>query len=326
LGAQYHPIDLPGMEAKAQDSRAMDFKLKNAPLASELERMKLTDDMGRQSALESYRGVAKASDPYSALETLDAYPELQSQLEGAMGGMDPETRRAASTRARVFGEAAKFVMGFPDGSEEQKQAWTNSLQVLLEDGHIDQNTYDLALKSGPNRMLLTQAVETQKLMERYTDPRAVNDTRLTDARIEDIGTDNERASGEAENRNTNRTSRATSLNEQGDARVGIMRDRETNKVTKINPTKASGGGETRRDRVLKRVDSIAESKGIEYGTPEYDELKARVFKEQGLTDDPVAPDAATANANAGVPEGTTETKSVGGKTYHKINGKWFAVE
>ncbi len=102
LQSNYYPIDLPGMEAKAQDARAMDFKLQNAPLAAEVDRMKLSDEKGKLSALEAYRGAAEKTDPYSALPEVDAYPELAGELEKAMGGMDPEARRAATKKASAF--------------------------------------------------------------------------------------------------------------------------------------------------------------------------------------------------------------------------------
>lgn len=193
IQAQYHPIDLAGSVAKAQQAHANDFKLQNAPLETELERMKLNDEIGQQSAMSNFRSAAANGDPASALDTLDAYPEMQAQVDKAIGDMPAAERRNAVKRALAFGEAAKYVDSFPEGSQERQQAWDSTLDVLRSEGYLDQNYYDAARKSGPNKLLLNQAVQTSDYIKKWTDPKLLNDTRMTDAKISDIGMDNARA-------------------------------------------------------------------------------------------------------------------------------------
>jgi hypothetical protein len=295
LTGKHHDVDYPGLVADAQRAKANDFKLQNAPLAAEVERMGLTDDLGKARSLEAYRGAAAEDGPVNALGTMDAYPELQTKLYDALDGMTFEDRQNAKVRTEAFGNAAKYVMSFPDGSPEQEQAWTTSLKVLLDEGFLDEEHFNAAVSSGPNKMLMNEALTASEFIKQYADPKVDNARRLTDARIGDIGYDNSRADRRTDALNDqgdrrteaqtgNSTRRTDAAIEQGDAKVGIMRDK-ANKVTGVKPGK-SAKGKNPEDAALKRVDAIAKNQGIDYGSVEYEQLKQQVFKEMGIGPDP----------------------------------------
>lgn len=272
MNARYKPFDAPGIGQAAQLYRARELDMENAPLKNQLERMKINDEMGQQSALAGYRMQAKDAGPIDALPALDGYPEMQGQLYKALDGMDPADRVKSAKRADAFGRAAQWVLSLPNGSPEQKRAWETSLSALLKDGYIDQEVYNAGIQSGPTAEILNQALTVQELIKKYTGPQA----DLTRARIRDIGADNERAD-----------LRTQALNEQGDARVGIQRDKATGKTAKTATAanKARAAAQRRVDALLRSINSQRSQAGddpIAYGSQEYLELKRQVFAEDGI--------------------------------------------
>jgi hypothetical protein len=349
LQSQFQPIDMPGIVDKAQRARANDYKLQNAPLAAEVERMGLSQDLAKSSALDAYRKQAgETNDPISALDKLNAYPEEQTKLYEAMDGLPVQERVKAKTRADTFGRAARYVMSFPEGSAEQKQAWETSIKVLYDDGFIDEDVYQQAVQSGPNKMILNEALQMSEWMKLYTGPKAETEAARRDlynARVDDIGADNERMGRESDarisrgdleagNRNANRDARTGAMNEQGDARVGIMRDRETNKVQSVKPGASGGkGGLTAAQRIniLKGIDEeLQEMRDNGEDDAAVAARESFLMQRYGLADTPQQLESMTGSTSSAAapqkPPGTTETKSRNGKTYHKIDGKWFVAE
>jgi hypothetical protein len=279
LTGKHHDVDYPGLVADAQRAKANDFKLQNAPLAAEVERMGLTDDLGKARSLEAYRGAAAEDGPINAMGTMDAYPELQTKLYDALDGMTFEERQNAKIRTEAFGNAAKYVMSFPDGSPEQEQAWTTSLKVLLDEGFLDEEHFNAAVSSGPNKMLINEALTASEAIKQYADPKVENARDLTNARVKNI-----------ENTMENRSARTGALNDQGEDRKNSQIDNanrrtdayvKKNEVTGVKPGK-SAKGKNPEDAALKRVDAIAKNQDIDYGSVEYEQLKQQVFKEMGI--------------------------------------------
>ena len=274
LRAQYDPIDYAGAVKDGQLLRAGDIKMQNMQKKSDLESMELDDAMGQQSALKGYRDAAAKGDSVSALEELDAYPEMQTKIFETLDGMPVKERVKAKKKSEAYGRAAKWVQSYPEGSPERQKAWETSLNVLKRDGYLDDEMYRLGMENGPSDMLLNEYLSAADFMKQYDpvkrarvrqiDRGIENQTAINDARIEDIGTDNAR-----DDRRTD------ALNEQGDARVGVARD-------KAGKTTGVKSGSKREEAALKRVDSIAKEQGIDYGTPEYADLKAQVFAEMGI--------------------------------------------
>jgi hypothetical protein len=279
LTGKHHDVDYPGLVADAQRAKANDFKLQNAPLAAEVERMGLTDDLGKARSLEAYRGAAAEDGPINAMGTMDAYPELQTKLYDALDGMTFEERQNAKIRTEAFGNAAKYVMSFPDGSPEQEQAWTTSLKVLLDEGFLDEEHFNAAVSSGPNKMLINEALTASEAIKQYADPKVENARDLTNARVKNI-----------ENTMENRSARTGALNDQGEDRKNSQIDNanrrtdayvKKNEVTGVKPGK-SAKGKNPEDAALKRVDAIAKNQDSDYGSVEYEQLKQQVFKEMGI--------------------------------------------
>ena len=166
LQARAPQPDIAAIERAAQGARARDFELQNAPQRSALEALKLQDEIGGQSALAGYRKAKLAGEP-DALDKLGAYPKIQKDMYDAFDGMEPEEFIYAKKKSRAFGRAAQYVLSLQKGSPEQKQAWDEALQVLREEGFIDDRQYKGLVQSGPSDLILQQALTVDDYLKEY---------------------------------------------------------------------------------------------------------------------------------------------------------------
>lgn len=221
LRARAPQVSLAKVMDDVQRARIKELAIERGERAAELDSMKTRQALDEGNALDAYRTRAKANDP-QAIEELDAYPEMAKKLHDAFDGMSPEQYREASGKAQAFAQAARRVSSFTEGSPEQRQAWEIEIDKLWKGGFIDEEYRDLWKKNGPNPEIINEALDIGKWAESYTGKNAVNraraeqiqtraenDTRLTDARVGDIGIDNERADEKTQ-----------AQVEQGDRRVG----------------------------------------------------------------------------------------------------------
>lgn len=179
LRAEAPQADLATIERNAQGARAREYELQNAPARSELEALKLQDEIGGQSALAGYRDAKAAGDP-GALDKLKAYPKIQKDVYEAFDGMEPEEFMYARKKSRAFGRAAQYVLSLPKDSPERKQAWDESLQVLREEGFIDDKQLKGMMASGPNDQILQQALTVDEYVKSY----AGKNSKVNDAEYE----------------------------------------------------------------------------------------------------------------------------------------------
>lgn len=173
--------DLAAITQAAQGANARDYELQNAPARSELEALKLQDEIGGQSALAGYRQAQTAGQP-DAINKLNAYPQIQKQVYEAFDGMKPEEYIFAKKKAQAFGRAAQYVLSLQKGSPEQKQAWDESLNVLQQEGFIDDTQHKRMIQSGPSDLVLQQALTVDDYVKRY----AGKNSKVNDAEYEDL--------------------------------------------------------------------------------------------------------------------------------------------
>lgn len=158
--------DMAEIERAAQGANARDYELQNAPQRSELEALKLQDEIGGQSALAGYRKAQGEGDP-DAMGKLDAYPKIQKEVYDAFDGMKPEEFMFAKKKARAFGRAAQYVLSLPKDSPERKEAWDESLKVLRQEQYIDDRQYQQMIQSGPSDLVLQQAMTVDDYVKSY---------------------------------------------------------------------------------------------------------------------------------------------------------------
>lgn len=293
MEAKYFPIDFNGIAQQGQQYRANEMKMQNMPLQNQLERMQIGDEMDKRNTLRDYRDAAAEDGPIDALDTLDSYPDVQADIYKQLDGMDIGQKKAAAQRAEVFTRAAQYVLSFPEGSPQRQQAWDSSLEALKQDGYLDELQYQQYKSVKPSALILNQTLSNAEMIKAYIGPKA-DESRaridLTRAREGAVNAGVERSDTESRARIERGDRRTDALNEQGDARVGIMRDKASGKTT----VKATGGnGNKAEAAALRRVDNLAGNAGIDYGTPEYEDLKKKVFTEMGIGQDAAAPPAAT---------------------------------
>ena len=154
-------------------------QVRGARTANSLASLQLRDATDLSNAERAYRTAAQSGDP-NALSNLAGYPEQQAQIFEALQSMEPDQQQGAIDRAKTFGEAARYVMSFPEGSPERVEAWNKSIGELLADEVIDQAQADSAIASGPNNMLLQQALIVEDLVKQYQDSEGGAD-QLSDA-------------------------------------------------------------------------------------------------------------------------------------------------
>ena len=193
LGARYNPIDYPEIAREAQLARGREYQLENAPKRNTLESMQLDAGIAEAGAVKDYRDAAATEGPISSLSKLDAYPELQGKIWSAMDGMTLEDRQALQQKATLYGNAARLVKSFEPGSNEQKAAWNNAIQSLRQAGVLDEKTAQLAIKSGPNDLLINEALGTEQAVKAYkpSEQAALELRRAQTERIRS-GTENDR--------------------------------------------------------------------------------------------------------------------------------------
>ncbi len=129
---------------------------------------------------------------------IDAGHVLGSAQILMLSGVGPAEH--LKTKGIAVAQAARRVSSFTEGSPEQRQAWEIEIDKLWKGGFIDEEYRDLWKKNGPNPEIINEALDIGKWAESYTGKNAVNraraeqiqtraenDTRLTDARVGDIG-------------------------------------------------------------------------------------------------------------------------------------------
>lgn len=188
LRAEAPQIDLATIERNAQGARGREFDLQNAPARSELEGLKLKDEIGGQSALAGYRDAQAAGEP-DAINKLNAYPQVQKQVYDAFDGMKPEEYMFAKKKARAFGRAAQYVLSLPKDSPKRKQAWDESLGILQDEGFIDKNQHQRMIESGPSDLILQQALTVDDYVKQY----AGKNSKTDEAELEALKRDKIRA-------------------------------------------------------------------------------------------------------------------------------------
>jgi hypothetical protein len=171
LQARAPQPDLATIERAAQGANARDFELRNAPQRSELEALKLQDEIGGQSALAGYRKQQVAGDP-NALDTLKGYPKVQKDMYEVFDGMKPEEYMFAKKKARLITRAAQYVQSIDDktpaGKQAKIEAWNDSLKVLREEQAIDDRQYKQMIAAGPSDLIIQQALTVDDFVKQYT--------------------------------------------------------------------------------------------------------------------------------------------------------------
>jgi hypothetical protein len=174
-------VDLADLEGAAQRARAND-------IANSLSQYKLREAGGQSDALQSYRSALGARNP-AALDTLRGYPELQKQMYDAFDGMTPDQYMAAKKKANAFAEAAQYVAGFPSGTRERADAWSQKIDELSSAGHMPPEQANSLKSAGPNDLILNEAMTANEFVQKYTGKNAAADKlklEKTQAEIEKV--------------------------------------------------------------------------------------------------------------------------------------------
>lgn len=204
------------------------------PLAiqSELERLraaKMRNDEAQAeiSALANYRRAAQAGDP-NAISQLNGYPEHQKKIMDAFNGATPEQAMEMKVRSRAIGDAARYVMSFPEGSPQRAQAWNASIDDLAKKGYIQPDQAKMYKEAGPNTDILNEAIDVDKLVEGYTSGKARTE-RLRGNRIENqIGLD----TAESEAKVGKTKAETESITKRGAATSALTEEKANTEVSK----------------------------------------------------------------------------------------------
>lgn len=316
-------VSLAEVMDAVQRTRANDLKLQGMARDNELGAAVHQQDMNKTNALADYRERAGAKDP-NALSALDAFPEEQKKIFDAFDAMSPQEYMEAAKKANAFGQAARRVQAFAPGTPQQKQVWEAELDRLTADGFIDEESRDLWKQQGPNPEIINEALSIDEYVKTYkgknvaldqakvrdVDNRVANRNALADARIDDIGYDNELAARKAEAQIEQGGTRAAATTQNANS-LEAYREGELQRKTKqgdernaITAAKKQGGGaapgapaglsENERGRRLrdveKRIARMEEDGGY---TPEQiaDERikmrKAYEIEPRGTAEDPI---------------------------------------
>lgn len=186
-------IDLASIDAKAQRYRDNELDLARKSTSNNVFNAKAANDINHEQALGDYRAKKSAGQDDEAMAALDAYPEDQRKLYDAFDGMSPEDFEGARSRARAFGAAAQFVSQFPDGSPQRVDAWRKSIDKLLQDGHLDEDSAQKLIETGPNDLIIDQALTIDQYTQKYAGPKSAKDNPArAQAEIDNIAADNAR--------------------------------------------------------------------------------------------------------------------------------------
>jgi hypothetical protein len=159
-------FDEPANALRFQQYQAGEERLKNAQTDNQLGAMKLEQASDQFGAEKNFRDRSAAGDP-NADEALAGQPEMQKRLYDAFDGMSPKDYKAAKVKATRFGDAARTILMFKDGSREQTDAWNTEITKLADDKIIDSDTADKMIKNGPNPLIIEQALSVEQLAKNH---------------------------------------------------------------------------------------------------------------------------------------------------------------
>lgn len=323
LSTRAPQVSLADVVDRVNRARMDELKLEGMARDNEMGAVTHQQSMNKANALDQYRTRAGAKDP-EALSALDAYPEEQKKLFDAFDGMSPQEYMEAAKKANAFGEAARRVQAFAQGTPQQKQAWDRELDRLTAEGFIDEESRDLWKGQGPSPEIINEALTIAEYTKTYKgknaalDKAKVDDVRnridtrnaLADARIDDIGYDNELATRRTDAQIEQGGMRASATAQNADS-LEAYRQAEVDRKTKqgdesnaIKAQKKQGGGaapggtglsENERGRrirdIEKRIAAMQEdgSYAPEQIAEERKSLrKAYEVEARGTADDPIA--------------------------------------
>jgi hypothetical protein len=269
LQAKAPQLDLSRIEQAAQRAQANDYELQNAPARSELEALKLQDEIGGQSALAGYRDAQGAGDP-QAIDKLKAYPKIQKDVYDAFDGMKPEEYMFAKKKARAFGRAAQYVLSLPKDSPEQKEAWDESLGVLRQQNYIDDTMYRRMIEAGPSDLVLQQAMTVDDYVKQYGGKNA----KVNDAEYE-----------------------------------GLRRDKIRAEIEKLKqPGKTANGSASNDRRLIEANRALSKWEEDNLPSPEeLAKKKAEIWARMGLgSDEAAAPEAPATDVAPEIPQGAID--------------------
>ncbi len=161
--------DLAEITRSAQAANLNDYQLRNAPMKSELEGLQLQSQIGSERAMADYRGAVGRGDP-NAMKQLDGQPQMQAEMFKAFDGMSPQEFMQAAKRSNAFKNAAQHVLTMP--KEKQPEAWHASIQVLKDQGFIDDRQFRMMDESGPSDLILQQALTASEWTQQYLAEKA----------------------------------------------------------------------------------------------------------------------------------------------------------
>lgn len=216
LQAKSPQVDLAAIEAAAQQARQRDqtstlnnYKIKDAGRADQ-------EAQGLYDATQAFRGAQAAGDP-NAINKLDAYPEEQMKFNEVLD-KNPKEFLKIKKRSEVFGRAARMISAIQD-PRQKRDAWNTTAKVLLDDGHIGKNEYDLMIKSGPNELMINEALTVDQWVKQYFADKARNDPSKLAKVQQEI--DNLKLTGENLKKTGAKTDAETAnLKKKGDAPAG----------------------------------------------------------------------------------------------------------
>lgn len=175
IALQVNPklYDLASIDANVQSYKDNQLDLARKAQENDLYAAKAQDELGQTNALARARfKMQKGGSLEDAAGELKGYPDLQTKLYDAFDGMTPEQFGEARKRSRAFGQAAQYVSQFPVGSPQRGAAWNKSIDDLEAAGYIDADTAKLQRESGPNDLLIDQALTVDEYVSKYAGPKS----------------------------------------------------------------------------------------------------------------------------------------------------------
>lgn len=158
-------IDVATPLMNAERYRAQQLGNVRTDLGNQEAALNLGEAQAQTNALRNYRAAAQAGDP-NAIKTLAGFPDIQAKVYKALDSMKPPDQNAARDRATAFGDAARVVLGVPDGPAKVA-AWNQAIDGLTAKGYLTPDVAMAQKRAGPNELILNEALTGEQLVKQY---------------------------------------------------------------------------------------------------------------------------------------------------------------
>lgn len=266
-----------------QDAQGRELSLEAARMNNEGRSVDLYEKKQKAGALDSYRKKAKAKDT-NAADELAGYPDIQKQVMTMFDGATPEEYHDNMKRVKAFGDAARYVESFEDGTPEKQAAWEEKLDELGSGGFLPPEQIEEFKAAGPNDLMLNNALDVHDWVKEHY--KTLHDDRRKEIETYKADLRSKTELGKAKIKGDTDLEKAA-LKEEGDAAADEVKARDTeSKIADRKHRQTMAESRATRDaaNVKSQIAARDAKAAKDGGKTDRDDTKTRIDVERLIND------------------------------------------